>query len=149
MCAVPVAACTAKPPVAPVLFNGTFHGNEAESKMPPGAHVPADFVGVMKDDGVTLQTVQTFTAPGGQQVRYVWNGVCDGQLRPVQGAPGGAMLGCVRTPKGEMINTVTDGHGYRQVETCAMLRHGARETCSGTVTLPDGSSHEFVYVFDQ
>jgi len=148
-CVALIPACSTTRTVAPVLFNGTFYANEAESKMLPGQHVPMDFVGVMKDDGVTLQTTQTFTAAGGQKVRYVWNGVCDGELRPVQGAPAGAKLGCRRTDKGQLITTVADDHGYRHVETCTLSRNGMRETCTGTADLPDGSSHDFVYVFDR
>jgi hypothetical protein len=149
VCALLATACTGHKTSGPVLFNGTFHGNEAESKMPPGMHVPTDYVGVMKDDGVRFHSVQTYTTPSGQPVRHVWDGVCDGQLTPVQGASGGARLGCVRTPQGEMINTVTDDNGYRQVETCRMSRQGTRETCVGTMTLPAGSTQDFVYVFDQ
>jgi hypothetical protein len=143
------AACSAGRPPAPVLFNGTFHGNEADSRMLPGQHVPSDYVGVMKDDGVMLQTLQTYTTPGGQQVRRVWNGVCDGRLTPVAGTAGGAKLGCVRTRRGELINTVTDDHGYRQVETCTMSRNGTREICAGSATFPGGTRQSFVYVFDR
>ena len=146
VCGALICVALATPPV---LFNGTFHGNEAESKMLPGQHVPPDFVGVMKDNGVVFQTIQTFTAPDGQRVRYVWKGRCDGQLSSVQGAPGGVKFGCERTSKGEMITTVADDHGYKHVETCVMSRDGTRETCSGTATLPDGSKHDFVYVFDR
>ena len=144
-----VAACSATRTGSVTLFNGTFYANESESKMLPGQHTPTDYVGVMRDDGVLMKTVQTFTAPNGQKVRYVWNGVCNGSPSQVEGAPAGVRLSCIRTSNGSLITTLSDPGGYRHVETCSLSAHGTRETCSGTADLPDGSKHDFVYVFDQ
>lgn len=146
---VAIAACSATRVPSVTLFNGTFYANEAASKMLPGQHVPKDYVGVMRDDGVLLRTTQVFTAANGQQVKYAWDGICDGNSIQVTGAPPGVRLSCVRTPDGSLITTLSDNRGYRHVETCSLSSHGKRETCSGTADLPDGSKHEFVYVFEQ
>jgi hypothetical protein len=143
-----IAACSTSRMHSLTLFNGTFYANEAESKMLPGQHAPLDYVGVMQDDGVLLKTVQTFTA-NGQKVRYVWDGVCNGNPSQVVGAPAGVRLGCKRAANGSLITTLSDTSGYRHVETCALSARGRRETCAGTRDLPDGSKHDFVYVFDQ
>lgn len=144
-----LGACSATRTQGVQLFNGTFYANEPESKMLPGQHPPSEYVGVMRDDGVSLKTVQTFTAPNGQKVRYVWDGVCNGSPGQVVGAPAGVRLSCIRTSNGSLTTTLTDTGGYRHVETCSLSAHGRRETCSGTADLPDGSKHDFVYVFDQ
>ena len=144
-----VAACSTVRPRSATLFNGTFYANELDSKMLPGQHVPTNYVGVMRDDGVLLSTSQTFIAANGQAIKYVWDGVCNGNPSQVAGAPVGVELSCVRAHNGSLITTLSDAHGYRHVETCALSAHGRRETCSGTALLPDGSKHDFVYVFDQ
>jgi hypothetical protein len=103
----------------------------------------------MRDDGRSLNTVQTFTAANGQKIRRVWDGVCNGKPRQVIGAPTDVRLSCIRTSGGSLITTVSDTGGYRHVETCSLSAHKRRETCSGTVDLSDGSHHDFVYVFDE
>jgi hypothetical protein len=144
-----IAACSTTRMHSSGLFNGTFYANEPESKMLPGQHAPMNYVGVMQDDGVLLKTVQTFTTPNGEEVRYVWEGLCNGSPSQVMGAPAGVRLGCIRTADGSLITTLSDTGGYRHVETCALSARGRRETCSGTAELADGSKHDFVYVFDQ
>jgi hypothetical protein len=143
-----VAACATGHITSKVLFNGTFYANEAESKMLPGQHVPLDYVGVMRDDGCSLNTEQTFAGANGQKIKRVWDGVCNGTPSQVMGAPTGVRLGCIRTSGGSLITTLSDMGGYRHVETCSLSAHRRRETCSDTADLPDGSHQDFVYVFD-
>jgi hypothetical protein len=145
-----LAACSATG-TGPVRFDGTFYANEAESTLLPDQRLPKDFVAVIKDDGELLQTTQTFTTASGHKVRYVWNGLCDGQFRPVEGVdpPGTVILSCQRTHDGALINTLADNHGYSHVETCSMTADRRKQVCKGTATLPDGTKHDFVYAFDR
>jgi hypothetical protein len=119
--------------------------------MLPGQHIPKDMVSVMKDDGNVLQTVQTFTTDAGQRMKYVWNGKCDGKARPAEGIapPADVRLSCSRTGDGALVVRLADNFGYSHVETCTMSADGRKQTCNGTATLPDGTEHSFVYVFDR
>jgi hypothetical protein len=145
------AACSMTPRQT-VSFTGTWVGNEAESTMPPGQHVPKNMIGVMEDDGYELRTAQIFMDDEGKEVRrFVWNSVCNGELSPVLGVnpPGSIALSCRRTGVGEFIMELKDGRGYGHVETCRLSADGRKHTCSGVATLPDGSKQDFVYVFDR
>jgi len=150
LCAV-TGACSVAPR-QPISFSGTWVGNEAESVMLPGQHVPKNMVSVMKDDGLYLQTAQIFKDKEGKEVgRFTWNSRCDGIASPIIGVdpPGVASLSCERINAGALIMTLQDKKGYSHVETCRMSADGRKHTCRGTATLPDGSKHDFVYAFDK
>jgi hypothetical protein len=144
------AAC-ATPLRAPVLFNGTFYPNESESTMLPGQQVQKDMIAVMEDDGSVLRTLQTFTTNTGRKARYVWKGRCDGIHHPAQGVslPAVVMLSCRRTEDGALVIKLADNFGYSHVERCSMSADQRKQTCNGTASLPDGTQHTFVYVFDR
>jgi hypothetical protein len=145
------AACSTTPREN-LNFSGTWLGNEAESMMLPGQHVPKNMVGVMEDDGHELRTAQIYMDSNGKEVRrFVWNSVCDGKASAVSGVnhAGAITLGCRRTGRGEFIMELKDRSGYSHVETCRLSADGRKHTCSGVATLPDGSKHDFVYVFDR
>jgi len=142
-----VAACAStRAPLA--SFSGTYRGNEADSIMLPGEHVPKDFVYVIKDDGRTLNTVQTFTTIDGKAVKLVWNGVCDGKVRPIEGAlPPGMSMSCRRARDGALVNTIL-GAGWGYTETC-VLTSKTRVTCAGVVDDAAGNPQPFSYALDR
>ena len=142
-----VSACASTPP-PPASFSGTYRGNEAESRMLPGEHVPKDFVYTIKDDGKTLSTLQTFTATDGKAVRLVWNGECDGKDRPIEGAlPPGMSMSCRRAADGALVNTISSV-GWRYTETCVLISPN-RMTCTGTMADAAGKPQPFSYVLDR
>jgi hypothetical protein len=136
---------------APMLFRGIFYPNESESTMLPGQHVPNDMVMVMNDDGSFLQLTQTFTTDAGQKMKYVWNGKCDGNPRLAEGITPPAIVtaSCRHTEDGALVMRLADNHCYSHVETCRMSADRRKQTCQGTASLPDGTKHDFVYVFDR
>jgi hypothetical protein len=148
---VVVAAASSTAAHAPILFSGTFYPNESESTMLPGQHVPTDMVMVMDDDGRILQLMQTFTGDAGRQMKYVWKGKCDGNPLPTEGIdpPVVVTLSCRRTVYGALLMRLADNRGYSHAETCRMSVDGRKQTCKGTASLPDGTKHDFVYVFDR
>lgn len=120
--------------------------------MLPGQHIPKNMVGVMEDDGHVLRTAQIFTNDEGKEVRrFVWNSVCDGRASPVSGVdpPGSVTLSCRRKGVGEFVMELKDTGGYSHVETCRLSADGRKHACSGVAMLPDGTRHDFVYVFDR
>jgi hypothetical protein len=145
------AACSMTPRQN-VSFSGTWVGNEAESTMLPGQHVPKNMIAVMEDDGRVLRTAQIFMNDEGREVRrFVWNSVCDGEASPVLGVnpPGSATLSCRRTGVGEFVMELKDRSGYSHTETCRLSADGRKHACSGVAVFPDGSRHDFVYAFDR
>lgn len=145
------AACSMAPS-RNVSFTGTWVGNEAESTLLPGQHVPKNMIGVMEDDGRMLRTAQIFMNDDGQELRrFVWNSECDGAASPVQGVnpPGSVTLSCRRTGVGEFVMELKSTGGYSHQEKCRLSTDGSKHTCTGVATLADGSSHAFAYVFDR
>jgi hypothetical protein len=143
-------ACSTTAP-APMLFSGTYYPNISESTLLPGQRIPKDMVMVMHDDGSSLQLTQTFTTGAGQQMKYVWKGKCDGSPRAAEGIgpPAVVTASCRHTEQGPLVISLADNHGYSHVETCGMSVDGRKQTCAGTASLPDGTKHDFVYVFDR
>lgn len=134
------------------FFSGTWVGNEAESVMLPGQHVPKNMIGIMEDNGHFLRTAQVFLNDEGKEIRrYVWGSECDGKPSPVIGVdpPGSATLSCRRINAQAFDMELRTKAGYSHAETCRLSRDGRKHTCSGVAALPDGSKHEFVYVFDK
>lgn len=134
------------------LFTGTWVGNEAESVMLPGQHVPKNMIGIMEDSGHFLRTAQVFFDEEGKEIRrYVWDSECDGKASPVIGInpPGSATLSCRRIDADAFQMELRASGGYSHTETCRLSPNGRKHTCTGTATLPDGSKHDFVYVFDR
>jgi hypothetical protein len=142
-----LAACASTHPRY-ASFSGTYRGNEADSLMLPGEHVPKDFVYVIEDDGRRLKTVQTFTAIDGKAVRLVWDGPCDEKERPIEGAlPPGMRMSCRRARDGALVNTVS-GEGWSYTETC-VLTTKTRMTCAGTMADAAGNPQPFSYALDR
>ena len=149
--AVSIAACSATPDRAP-SFTGAWVGNERESIMLPGQKVPKNMTAYLEDDGRFLRTAQVYLDAEGKEIRrLVWNGACDGTPGPITGKnlPGSATLSCRRVEPGAVQMELIAADGYSHTEICRMAPDGQKHTCAGTATLPDGSKHDFVYVFDR
>src|SRR5262249_10641886 len=116
-----LAACAGSRGSSHMPFEGTWIPNVAESQLPPGQEIPKDMRTVIKDDGNSLQTTQTFTGALGFKATYVWNSVCDGRASELQGVdPAGFVsLSCERNADGSIVDKLTDKSGYSHVETCS------------------------------
>jgi hypothetical protein len=93
-----------------------------------------------------------FTDDAGKEIqRFIWNGQCDGKHSPIQGEnlPGAASLSWRFVAPGASEMELRADSGYSHSETCRMAPDGRKHTCTGTATLPDGSKHDLVYVFDR
>ena len=129
-------------------LSGTYVGNALQSVMLPGERAPPDLLFVIEESGAHLKTVQSFTASTGETVRLIWEGECDGQPRPVQGAaPPGIRLSCRRAADGALINTVAS-EDWSYVETCS-LESKTRLTCKGSMPDDQGVARPFSYAFDR
>ena len=133
-------------------FTGTWVGNEAESMVPPGQHMPKNVYGIMEDDGRMLHTTQVTTDENGNVIRkLVGNSECDGKASFVHGTtpPNVVTLSCHRVDARAYTMELKDVGGYSHIETCRMSKDGQKHACAGTQLFPDGSKHDFSYVFDR
>jgi hypothetical protein len=127
-------------------WQGTWHLNKAETHYPPGVHVTSNDLVVGKDDGKTLEYVETVVNDGQTQVQP-YKGAYDGKFYDVGNDE---VMSFKHLSKNSYLAIRHDKNGFLLERSTFVLSNGGKKlTCHAWAQRPGGKPVKFDEIFDK
>ena len=129
-------------------WQGTWHLNKTETHYPAGVHVTSNDLVVSKDDGMTLEYVETVVNDGQTQVQP-YKGAYDGKFYDVGNDE---VMSFKHLSKNSYlaIRHAHDKNGFLLEKSTFVLSNGGKKlTCHAWAQRPGGKPVKFDEIFDK
>jgi hypothetical protein len=127
-------------------WQGTWHLNKTETHYPPGVHVTSNDLVVSKDDGKTLEYVETVVNDSQTQVQP-YKGAYDGKFYDVGNEE---VMSFKHLSKNSYLAIRHDKNGFLLEKSTFVLSNGGKKlTCHAWAQRPGGKPVKFDEIFDK
>ena len=127
-------------------WEGTWHLNKTETHYPAGVHVTSNDLVVSKDDGKTLEYVETVVNDGQTQTQP-YKGAYDGKFYDVGNDE---VMSFKHLSKNSYLAIRHDKNGFLLEKSTFVLSHGGKKlTCHAWAQRPGGKPVKFDEIFDK